>query len=130
MIEREIYSKEKHYEKYLLSAATIGLLTIASLGAFSKKTKEEIWARDGGKSKLSGKRDRLHAAHINHARNEKYDQASNGRLLTVREHYQDHYNRHGRNGLTTGGNKWALAKLWALLTGAEKKGLKPPESIG
>ncbi|MFZ5438048.1 MAG: hypothetical protein ACOZAK_03275 [Patescibacteria group bacterium] len=128
MLEREI-NKGINYENYLLTATTIGLLVIASFGAFSKKTKQEIWERDGGKSKLSGQRERLHAAHIDHSRDEKYDKASNGRLLTVREHYQDHYKRHGRNGLTTSGNKWALAKLWALLTGTEKRGLRPPESI-
>jgi len=109
--------------------ATVGLFFIASLGAFSKKSRKEIYERDGGKSARSGKRGKLHAAHIDHTRNENYDKPSNGRLLTVREHYQDHYNRHGRNGLTTGGNRWALGKLWDLLTGKERKGLKPPDSI-
>jgi len=124
MVEREI-----DYEKYALSLATFGLLAIATMGAFSRKSKEEIWKRDGGVSALSGQNGRLEASHISHAKDERYDDPSNGRLLTTREHYIDHYNRHGRNGLTMAGNKWALRKIWERLTGQDKNGLPPPESI-
>ncbi len=87
-----------------------------SEGAFSKKTRDEINKRDGGKSVLSGESGRLHAAHISHDKSRSdYDKPSNGRMLTPREHLDDHVNRAGRNGLPEHQNNFAIRMLkWCL----------------
>lgn len=95
--------------------------------AFSRAVRNIIMRRDGYKSVLSGETENLEAAHLNHDRNyPKYNEPSNGRMLTRREHYIDHLNRHGRNGLTKDGNRGALNLIWKRMTASEKIGLKPP----
>lgn len=93
-------------------------LAVVALGmAFSKQTRQKILERDGHKSVLSGATEKLHVAHIDHTRNERYDDPSNGRTLTVYEHLQDHVNREGRNGLTKAQNDFAIVALWKTLWG-------------
>lgn len=121
--------RSRNIEIIIKTSASLGLLVIASLGAFSPQTRKQIYERDGGRSKKSGKRGLLHAAHVSHARDKNYDEPSNGRLLTIEEHYQDHYNRHGRNGLNKWQNKGALYLLWKKLTDKERGRLNPPETI-
>ena len=98
--------------------------------AFSWSTILAIKKRDGHKSAKSGKTGPLEAAHINHdKRIPKYDDPTNGRLLTTVEHYQDHYYRHGRNGLTKRQNIWSLEQIWQRLTDEEKESLKHPDTL-
>ena len=79
---------------------------------FSLPVKRKIWQRDGGQSVWSGRTDNLEVAHIDHSKtNVNYDSESNGRLLTVDEHLQDHINREGRNGLPKYQNDWAVKQL-------------------
>jgi hypothetical protein len=107
-----------HGEKdnYLFDILGISLLAIIATGAFSWKTKQIIKQRDENKSAVSGKTEKLHAAHIDHSKtNPRYDESSNGRLLTAEEHLQDHVNRAGRNGLTIAQNNWAIAQLKKLI---------------
>jgi hypothetical protein len=110
--------KEAHKETInLINIFGIGLLLILANSAFSWKTKQAIKQRDGGQSVLSGKTENLHAAHIDHNKNNpRYDDASNGRLLTAEEHLKDHINRAGRNGLTVEQNNWAISMLMKLLS--------------
>lgn len=107
-------------------AAALFIVLILGL-AFSKKVRDEIFRRDGGADVWNGIKDRLHAAHINHSKLfEFYNHASNGRMLTIRNHFIDHWNRHGRNGLTLDQNLWALKTLWKYMTSKEREGLRPP----
>lgn len=91
----------------------ITTLAMIALGmAFSLPVKRKIWQRDGGQSVWSGRTDNLEVAHIDHSKtNPNYDSESNGRLLTVDEHLQDHINREGRNGLPKHQNAWAVQQL-------------------
>jgi hypothetical protein len=99
-------------EALIIPLTTLGLIIIANLGAFSLKTKKEIWKRDDGKSRLSDDTEDLECAHIDHSRsNSRYDDASNGRLLTKKEHLDEHINRAGRNGLPKHQNDWAINML-------------------
>ena len=107
----------------------IGLLVI-SQSAFSKKIHGLIWKRDEGKSVVSGETKRLHAAHYDHERNDHYDTVENGRMLTIKEHYEDHLFRRGENGLSQTHNHWALNAIWGNLTPNEKSGLIPPQLDG
>lgn len=102
-----------------------GLILIAHL-AFGRPVRRAILERDKV-DVWDGSTDRLEAAHINHDRSDpRYNDASNGRLLTTKHHYLDHYNRAGRNGLTVQANNWALRSIWARLTEEERVGLPPP----
>lgn len=88
--------------------------------AFSRQTRQKILERDGHRSVLSGATENLHVAHIDHSKsNPRYDDASNGRTLTVYEHLQDHVNREGRNGLTKAQNDWAITQLWKTFWGVQ-----------
>lgn len=98
-----------------MSILGIGLLSVITTGAFSWKSKQIIKQRDKNKSAFSGKEGQLHAAHIDHTKNDRYDDPSNGRLLTVEEHLADHINRAGRNGLSIEANNWAIQQLLKLL---------------
>jgi len=115
---------------YYKIAIVLGAAALAT-GAFSKETRKKIWKRDGSKSKWSGETQELTVAHVNH--NKKlpiYDSEENGRLLTWKEQYIDHFNRHGTEdlGLNESQNKWALATIWRRLT--QKEDLPPPEEAG
>ncbi len=96
--------------------------------AFSKNVRKQIFNRDQGKSKWSNEPGE-EAAHVNHSKSSPdYNTPENGRMLTKREHYIDHYNRAGRNGLSIAGNIAALRLIWKRLTDTEKRGLpEPPE---
>lgn len=97
--------------------------------AFSHKSREAILKRDGGKSVLSGETEHLHAAHWDHSRsNPDYDKPENGRMLTRREHYIDHYTRTD-NGLTPEQNYYGMQKLWESMTPQERAGLPSPEEL-
>jgi len=112
-----------------------GLLIATSFfanAAFTSDRRRKILERDRGRSVVSGETENLEAAHINHdKKNPKYNDISNGRTLTTREHYQDHFDRHGRKnlGLSENGNKWALQKIWERLSDKEREGLNPPELV-
>lgn len=104
---------EPHHE-FLIPLATLGILAV-SFFAFSKRVKAEIKKRDGYKSVLSGKTINLEVAHINHnKKNPRYNKAENGRTLSIAEHFWDHVNRHGTEGLglTNRQNDWAIWQLW------------------
>lgn len=83
--------------------------------AFSRNVRNKIWQRAGGKSELSGLSEAdgysLECAHLNHSRDyPRYNDPSNGRLLTTEEHLADHLHRTD-NGLDESGNTWAVRKL-------------------
>lgn len=110
----------KDIEKFAL--ASLGLLAI-SMCAFSKPVRNKIKARDGNKSVWSGKTTGLEAAHINHnKKSPKYNDVSNGRMLTTAEHFWDHVNRHGTKGLglSDEANNWAIVMLWKRFWGIIK----------
>lgn len=89
---------------------------------FSREVRNRILNRDKRRSTLSGKTDNLHVAHINHDKsNPLYDHESNGRTLTVAEHFWDHVNRHGTEqlGLTESQNNWAIWRLWKTFWGID-----------
>ena len=107
--------KEHEVVLNLTSAAALGLLVF---GAFSRATREKIWARSTKrfgtpKSEMSGRDDEpLECAHYDHDQSKpSYDTESNGRLLTLSEHLWDHINRAGRNGLTREENDWAIREI-------------------
>lgn len=91
----------------------ISIAALVAFGmAFSLPVRKKIWQRDGGQSVWSGETENLQVAHIDHSKsNPRYDDVSNGRLLTVEEHLQDHINREGRNGLPKHQNDFAIRKL-------------------
>lgn len=92
--------------------ATLAAIGIVSLFAFSQPVRREIFKRDHGQSVWSGETENLEAAHINHDKSDpRYDTSSNGRLLTVAEHLQDHINTAGHNGLPEHQNNWAIEQL-------------------
>lgn len=102
------------FKEFITPIVGLGLLAVA-FGAFSKKVRAEIRVRDGGKSVWSGKTTGLEAAHINHnKKNPKYNKSENGRLLTTAEHFWDHINRHGTEGLglSDDANNWAIMTIW------------------
>lgn len=119
--------KEGEPQKLPYLELTLGLLALSSLFAFSRKTRQQIYNRDRGKSRWSDEPGE-EAAHILHNRdNPLYDDPSNGRMLTKREHYLDHLNREGRNGLPPEGNRAALRLIWKRLSEEERKGLPEPD---
>ena len=104
-------SPQKHEINLSLPLSTLGLLAI-SLCAFSRKSRQAILRRDGGRCVICGARDHLEAAHINHnKKNPNYDNPSNGRTLCTKGHLKDHIRREGRNGLSKKANRWAIRKL-------------------
>jgi len=109
--------------------SALGLLAI-SICAFSKDVRKKIRKRDNNKSVLSCGGDPLHCAHINHNRNSPdYNKTQNGRLLTVREHYLDHYNGHGKNGLSKKNNYAATKGLFYMLSIKQRKDLPNYEDL-
>lgn len=105
-------------EVWLIAIGSIPVLAMA----FSSLVRKIIFKRDGGRSVWSGKEENLHAAHITHDRSDpRYNDSSNGRMLTRAEHYVDHDNRQGRNGLTERGNSWAKTMLWNSMSEEERE---------
>lgn len=84
---------------WLHGLALIGVIGVVSQLAFSPSTRKKILDRDGRQSVLSGATTNLDVCHIDHTKNATYDETWRGRTLTRVEHYLDHYNRHGREGL-------------------------------
>lgn len=115
--------KEKEYKPIIFSATALGLLAIAFCG-FSRTIRRKIKERDGNRSVLSGATTRLQCAHISHDKNNpKINSVSNGRQLTYREHYLDHYNRHKKNGLSVQDNYSTVKGLYCMLNKRERQGL-------
>lgn len=119
------------------NATLIATLFACGFLSFSTGTWKEIMKRDGGVSRISGlgpPDHRVEAAHINHKRGFGYDRASNGRLLTIREHYKEHIEHyrtgirggHSVNGCSPEGNLEAATRIWERMTDDEKAGLIPP----
>lgn len=105
----------------------IGGIFLLSQGAFTSQVRRFIWGRDKKQDVWDGSTENLEAAHINHDKKSPlYNSAENGRLLKRRNHYLDHYNRAGRNGLPIKGNDAALRLIWQRLTEKEREGLPPP----
>ena len=103
------------------AAVAIGSAAIISRLAFSTRTKQKIKDRDGNKSVVSGKTENLECAHIDHSSGTHYNTVKNGRLLTRDEHFFDHFDRHGNNGLTPAQNRWTLRAIWGRMSHEEKK---------
>ena len=119
----------KRYEICIVSLSTLGLLAV-SICAFSKRSRKKIRDRDGNKSAESGKGGVLQAAHYNHdKRNPNYNKPENGRLLTKREHYLDHFNNHGSNGLSKENNLQSLKGLFCTLSAKDKINLPNWEDL-
>lgn len=96
-------------------AVVFGALVLIGSEAFSWNTRKKIWRRDGGQCQecdgvpCGG---RLECAHYDHSRdNPLYDDPSNGRLLCVSKHLEDHELNEGQNGLTRDQNQWAISAL-------------------
>jgi len=116
--------REAHHFPYL--ELILGTAVISSLFAFSRPVRREMRERDQV-DVWDGSSGILEAAHIDHDRsNPNYNSLSNGRMLSRRNHYLDHYNRVGRNGLTLAGNNYALNKIWERLSEEEREGLPLP----
>ena len=100
---------------------TIAAMFAFGLGlAFSKKTAREIGTRAGWKSEISGKSFwdgwMLHMAHIDHTKNETYDEANRGLCVTVPEHlcmHEDARGEAGTIGLQECQNNFAIRQLRA-----------------
>lgn len=109
-------------------ALILGVIFLSQF-AFSSGIRKMIFNRDMGKDVWDGSTESLEAAHITHDRsNPDYNKPENGRLLKKRNHYLDHYNRVGRNGLSLAANNAALRLIWNRLSEEEREGLpSPPE---
>lgn len=108
-------------------AIDLSPLAIPLLLAFSSGIRKQILNRDRGADVWTGEREKLEAAHITHDRSDPfYNDVANGRMLTARNHYIDHVNRVGRNGLSLAANNAALRLIWLRLSDEEKVGLMPP----
>lgn len=106
----------------------LGGFLLLSQFAFSSGARSQILNRDK-KDVWTNETENLEAAHITHdKRDPRYNSPENGRMLTRRNHYIDHYNREGRNGLTIPANNAALRLIWKRLSPEERQGLpEPPE---
>lgn len=111
-------------------AVSIGSLVVlaqAMLGSFSFGVREQIRERDGVCVETGGTK-HLECAHWNHDKsNPEYDTPENGRLLTAREHYLDHWYRRD-NGLSDQHNEEAINSIWGRLSKRERKGLPHPNN--
>lgn len=102
----------------ITSFISLNLLLWVIWTGFSLETRRKIYARvraEHGKlqSEKSGiSNEPLECAHINHDPTDpNYDHESNGVLLTVAEHLDDHFEREENNGLTLEQNRWAIAEI-------------------
>lgn len=130
-------------EKYLPTIGRFissGIILAAGVAlsnfAFTRSVRRQIWSRDGGVSALSGRSDqKRECAHWDHDRsNPYYNHKDNGRLLLVSEHYMDHVDREGENGLSLDGNQFALEKIWDRMTNEAQEevialGYRPPKEV-
>jgi len=84
--------------------------------AFLNRVKNHIKARARNKSELSlSNEEPLEVAHLDHTRNEEYQDPSNGILVTQTEHLAHHLIHRGNAqaiGLTEEGNEWAIGQLF------------------
>ncbi|GEM_PF-6509519 len=84
--------------------------------AFRSNAKAEIKIRAGFRSELSGEESRfLHAAHLDHSKDDSYTDVDRGILVTDIEHYAHHYlfkNSPGLIGLSKKENRRALKSLY------------------
>jgi hypothetical protein len=123
---------DNFFRNLALIGAGVALYEIGN-SAFSKPVRDAIIKRDGGKSVWSGETEDLEAAHISHDKNDPYyDDASNGRTLTHREQYIDHFNRHGTVsiGSSESENKSSLGIIYHTLDEEKREGLPPPKEAG
>lgn len=85
--------------------------------AFSAAVRDEIIARAGNRSEVSGrkaKRTRLHAMHLDHTKDETYDTPERGKLVTPMEHliyHRVHRGEADKIGLTEDENEGAINLL-------------------
>lgn len=97
------------------------LSVVALTMAFSPDVRRAILERDGYRSVETGRRQNLEAAHDDHSKsNPDYDTPENGKTLTRVEHYKDHVDRAGKNGLRPHHNDWALRSIWKRLSMKDK----------
>lgn len=90
---------------------TVALYELSKI-AFSYKVRKQIAKRDNHQCVSCGETEYLEAAHINHnKRNRRYNHPSNGRLLCICCHLEDHQLREGRNGLSKRNNRNAIDSL-------------------
>ena len=121
--------KNKKYELVIVELSALGLLAIAFF-AFSRNSRKIIHKRDEEKSALSGEEGKLVCAHIDHDKKKRhYNNPNNGRLLTIKEHYLDHYNRHGKNGLSKDDNLATAKGLYFSLSKSQRQELPDWEKL-
>lgn len=117
---------QKPSENHLLELSLIAGIVVLSQFACSRPVRRKVHERDKV-DVWDGSTENLEVAHIQHNRdNPLYNSEENARLLSRKNHYIDHYNREGRNGLTIQANRWSLRTIWARLTDEEKSKLPPP----
>lgn len=110
----------------LLSISTfVGLC----LFSFSFETRQKIWHRDEGKCRRCSKSKKkgyyLEVSHLNHDRNYPYyDSPSNGILVCLADHLQEHRKMKGRNGLSPEGNEEAIRKIQERMREKQRAGIK------
>lgn len=90
-------SESRHHEFIAPASLTaLGLLVLASFGAFSRKTKQEIGIRDKWTCQGCGKQFKdgwmVHGAHNpdKHHKGKHYDKASSGKIMCVDCHQDQH----------------------------------------
>lgn len=141
LITGEVSEPSSNYTGHILK---IGLLTLASIGieyyisrfAFPSGVRSRILERDNYRSVVSGRdihEARLEVAHFTHNKKDpRYNMMENGRTLTISEHYIEHVDRGGNNGLTYDGNMYALSMIWLRMNVVEREevlmsGYYPPD---
>ena len=95
-----------------LSPLVVGLLPLGL--AFSLRVRKQILNRDGRRCVECGSTQNLQCAHYNHDHSRpEYNDPSNGRVLCLEHHLQDHRDRHGRAdlGLSNEANLWAIRMM-------------------
>ena len=115
--------REKHTPNLLTLSVIGGLGILLSQAAFSRKSKNEIIGRAGNRSEISGLSPEeaggpLHCMHLDHPRDETYDEPSRGLLVTKREHLIYHRNHRGRAheiGLSEEHNEQSINLIMSLL---------------
>lgn len=75
----------------------VSLLGIISSFAFTRKTREDVYSRSGGKSEISGvKYTQMEVMHTDHSRDSNYDSPKRGLLVGILEHLIFHRVHKGR----------------------------------